>query len=48
MVLGDPLDAATEIGPLANEEHFHKVANYLDIAKHEGARMLTGGVAEGW
>lgn len=48
MRLGDPLDPATEIGPLASEEHWRKVTGYLDIAADEGAKILTGGRAEGW
>lgn len=48
MKLGDPTDPATEIGPLASEEHFNKVKGYLDVAEQEGAKMLTGGTAEGW
>ena len=48
MRLGDPLDAATEVGPLASEEHWRKVSSYLEVAEQEGAKMLTGGLAEGW
>lgn len=43
MKIGDPLDAATELGPLASEEHFRKVAGYLATIDADGARMLTGG-----
>ncbi len=43
MVLGDPTDPATEVGPLASEEHWQKVTGYLDVAEHEGAKVLTGG-----
>ncbi|MEZ5251969.1 MAG: aldehyde dehydrogenase family protein [Ilumatobacteraceae bacterium] len=48
MRLGDPLDPATEIGPLASEEHWRKVTSYLDIAESEGAKILCGGQADGW
>jgi aminomuconate-semialdehyde/2-hydroxymuconate-6-semialdehyde dehydrogenase len=48
MAVGDPTDAATEIGPLASEEHWRKVTGYLDIAEQEGAKILTGGVGDGW
>jgi aminomuconate-semialdehyde/2-hydroxymuconate-6-semialdehyde dehydrogenase len=47
MRLGDPHDPATEIGPLASQEHFEKVSGYLRIAEDEGAKILTGGVAGG-
>jgi aminomuconate-semialdehyde/2-hydroxymuconate-6-semialdehyde dehydrogenase len=48
MVVGDPTDAATEIGPLASEEHWRKVTGYLHVAEQEGAKMLTGGAGDGW
>ena len=47
MVIGDPKDKATQIGPLASEEHFTKVTSYLDLIPDEG-KMLTGGRGEGW
>jgi aminomuconate-semialdehyde/2-hydroxymuconate-6-semialdehyde dehydrogenase len=48
LVVGDPTDPATDIGPLASEEHWQKVCRYLDIAEAEGAKLLTGGPHEGW
>jgi aminomuconate-semialdehyde/2-hydroxymuconate-6-semialdehyde dehydrogenase len=48
LVVGDPTDPATDIGPLASEEHWQKVSRYLDIAEAEGAKLLTGGLHEGW
>jgi aldehyde dehydrogenase (NAD+) len=41
--LGDPLDSATDIAPLASRAHLQKVLSYLDIAKSEGAETLVGG-----
>ncbi|MBR8743525.1 aldehyde dehydrogenase [Nocardiopsis sp. MG754419] len=41
--IGDPLDEATELGPLAFEEQRNKVAGYVDAGRTEGARVLTGG-----
>jgi aminomuconate-semialdehyde/2-hydroxymuconate-6-semialdehyde dehydrogenase len=46
MKLGDPMDETTEIGPLSSEEHFEKVTSYLRVASDEGAKLLTGGVAD--
>ncbi len=43
--MGDPLDEATEIGPLAFEDQRDKVAGYVDLGRSEGARVLTGGRA---
>ncbi|MGH9216996.1 MAG: aldehyde dehydrogenase family protein, partial [Acidimicrobiales bacterium] len=48
MHMGKPHDPDTEIGPLASEEQFEKVRGYLELAPNEGARILTGGVDEGW
>ncbi|WP_103332694.1 betaine-aldehyde dehydrogenase [Pseudotabrizicola formosa] len=43
MVLGDPLDDATHMGPLVSEAQLAKVMGYIDTAKAEGARLITGG-----
>jgi delta 1-pyrroline-5-carboxylate dehydrogenase len=48
LVVGDPTDPATDTGPLANEEHWQKVCRYFEIAEAEGAKLLTGGLHEGW
>ena len=40
---GNPLDPATELGPLIHEQHLDKVASYFDIARQEGARIVVGG-----
>jgi aminomuconate-semialdehyde/2-hydroxymuconate-6-semialdehyde dehydrogenase len=39
---------ATEVGPLASREHWEKVTGYLDLAAAEGAKVRTGGRADGW
>lgn len=41
--LGDPLDPATEMGPLANHAQLDKVMSEIDGAKRAGARLVTGG-----
>ncbi|QKW09140.1 aldehyde dehydrogenase family protein [Streptomyces sp. NA04227] len=41
--LGSGLDPATESGPLSSAEHRAKVEGYLEIARTEGARLVTGG-----
>ncbi|MCC7199317.1 MAG: aldehyde dehydrogenase [Gammaproteobacteria bacterium] len=41
--MGDPLEASTEMGPLAFREHLDRVLGYVDVATSEGARLLTGG-----
>ncbi|MBI2380676.1 MAG: aldehyde dehydrogenase [Gammaproteobacteria bacterium] len=41
--LGDPLETATEHGALVSEAHLAKVLSYVELAKAEGGRVLTGG-----
>lgn len=41
--VGDPMADDTELGPLASEPHMRRVLGYVDIAKGEGGRLLTGG-----
>jgi len=43
IVLGDGRDPQTEMGPLISEEHRAKVANYVDLARAEGAVVRVGG-----
>ena len=43
MRIGDPMDPATQVGPLVSEQHMHKVLSYLERGRAEGARVLTGG-----
>jgi betaine-aldehyde dehydrogenase len=43
IVLGDPLDPATQMGPLVSATQLDKVLGYIDIAKSEGARLVCGG-----
>ncbi|WP_026556000.1 aldehyde dehydrogenase [Arthrobacter sp. 35W] len=43
IVIGDPLDDLTELGPLAFADQRDKVAGYVDLGVSEGARVLTGG-----
>lgn len=41
--MGNPLDDETEMGPIANEPQYRKVLSYFDVAKADGARVVTGG-----
>jgi acyl-CoA reductase-like NAD-dependent aldehyde dehydrogenase len=41
--IGDPLDLATEIGPLAFAGHLERVLSYVAVAREDGARLLIGG-----
>jgi len=41
--LGDPLESDTRVGPLVSADQLQTVNGYLEIARHEGARVLAGG-----
>ncbi|MEN9644165.1 MAG: hypothetical protein RL238_834, partial [Actinomycetota bacterium] len=41
--LGDPFDAATDIGPLITGAHRERVAGFVDRARNAGARVVRGG-----
>jgi len=43
IVVGNPADPATGIGPMSTEAHFHKVMGYIDSGVAEGARVVCGG-----
>ncbi len=43
MVVGDPRDRDTRVGPLITQEHFDRVAGFVDRAKADGAEALWGG-----
>jgi betaine-aldehyde dehydrogenase len=43
VVVGDPHDADTDLGPLISLSHREKVAGIVDRAPGEGARVVTGG-----
>ena len=43
MVVGDPREAATRVGPLITKEHFERVAGFVERAKGDGAEALWGG-----
>ena len=41
--LGFPMDESTDIGPQISREHRAKVVSYFELAREEGARVITGG-----
>ena len=47
IVLGDPLDEATQMGPLVSDGQLSKVLGYIDQGKAEGARLVCGGARVG-
>jgi acyl-CoA reductase-like NAD-dependent aldehyde dehydrogenase len=47
LVLGDPDDPATDVGPLINEGSTGRVEEWVDEAVSAGAKLLTGGRRDG-
>src|SRR5918998_2197911 len=43
LVVGDPMDPATEVGPLANEAQIKTLTDQISRSVRAGARLLTGG-----
>ena len=43
MIVGDPLDPATNVGALISEAHMDKVLGYIAKGRAEGAAVLIGG-----
>ncbi|MGA2277344.1 MAG: aldehyde dehydrogenase family protein [Terracidiphilus sp.] len=42
-VLGDPLDPATQIGPIATKSEYDKILTYVQAGKDSSARLTAGG-----
>jgi len=45
--LGNPLDDATEMGPLTSAQHRDRVLSYVEVAQAQGGEVLAGGGAPG-
>jgi (Z)-2-((N-methylformamido)methylene)-5-hydroxybutyrolactone dehydrogenase len=43
--MGDPLDDATQVGPITTRPQYSKVLEYIAIAQDEGAQCVLGGGA---
>lgn len=46
LVVGDPLDDATDMGSIINQKQYDRVVSYVSRALDEGATARTGGVPE--
>jgi betaine-aldehyde dehydrogenase len=44
LVVGDPRDERTDMGPIAFESHHNRVWSYIEIGIGEGATLRSGGV----
>jgi acyl-CoA reductase-like NAD-dependent aldehyde dehydrogenase len=45
LIVGNPLEAQTEVGPMAFKAHWQRVLDHIERAKLEGATLLCGGEA---
>ncbi len=44
IVVGDPLDEKTIVGPMVSVDHLAKVRSYIELGPKEGATLLAGGL----
>ncbi|GAB2458187.1 aldehyde dehydrogenase family protein [Comamonas humi] len=44
LLVGDPLDVGTHVGPIANERQYRRVLDMIDTGMAEGARLVVGGM----
>ena len=44
IVVGDPLDDKTIVGPMISQAHLAKVRSYIEMGPREGATLLCGGL----
>jgi betaine-aldehyde dehydrogenase len=43
IAVGDPMDKSTQMGPQVSQEQLDRIKGYVDIAKSEGAAVVSGG-----
>ena len=43
LVVGDPLDPATEIGPVVSEKQRDRILGYIEAGTADGAKLVAGG-----
>jgi aldehyde dehydrogenase (NAD+) len=43
LVIGNQLDLATDMGPIASQDQLNTIMNYVQIGKDEGAQIAYGG-----
>ena len=47
LVVGDPADAETDVGPVIDEGARERILSWIDEARHGGAEVLAGGNLDG-
>ena len=43
LTVGNPLEADSKIGAIVSEAHFQKILSYIELAKQEGGKIISGG-----
>jgi len=43
MTVGNPEDDKSKLGAIVSEQHLEKILSYIEIAKAEGGKIMTGG-----
>lgn len=46
IVIGDPQNEATDIGPMVSKKQYELVQSYIQLGIDEGAELLTGGLGQ--
>jgi acyl-CoA reductase-like NAD-dependent aldehyde dehydrogenase len=46
LVVGDPMDDDTDVGPVIDEDNRDRIAEWIDEARRAGGEVLTGGTVE--
>lgn len=46
IVVGDPQNAATQIGPMVSKKQYERVQSYIQLGIDEGAEVLVGGLGQ--
>ncbi|HIF15154.1 MAG TPA: aldehyde dehydrogenase [Bacteroidetes bacterium] len=45
LVVGDPMDNKTNLGAIVSKPHYEKILSYIELAKEEGGKVISGGEA---
>ena len=43
LIIGDPKKSETQFGAISSKQHFEKIMAYIETAKQQGGKIITGG-----
>lgn len=46
LIVGDPFNPHTKMGPVCSKQHSEKVRSYIELAVKSGAKILCGETVE--